>query len=74
MSCGVTKFLLCCKLASLSKPGSSKSLTFLIVCRNLPGKANLKNYKYDDNTLHLIFAGLEVVDTCSDGETAAWAD
>ena len=34
------------KVVSLSKPGnsSSKSLTFLLFCRNLPGKANLKRY------------------------------
>ena len=33
-----------CRLASWSKGGSNgKSLTFLLVCRNLPRKANLKN-------------------------------
>ena len=35
-----------CKYATYSKGGgSNKSLTFLLVCRNLPGKANLKKYQ-----------------------------
>ena len=30
------------QIGKFVKTGSSKSLTFLLVCRNLPGKANLK--------------------------------
>ena len=43
-------------MASLSKPGS-KSVTFLLVCRNLPGKANLTRSEGSVN-LPQCFVGL----------------
>ena len=41
-------------MVSLSKPGNSnKSLTFLLFCRNLPGKANLINSQdYEQWPIH----------------------